>query len=169
MSGRLIGKIALITGGGGGIGRATAKAFVREGAKVAVVDVDGDAARGVASELVAAGGDAIAIRTDVSHADEVAAMVAQVAGHFGRLDIAFNNAGIDLEHEPLAMATEETFDRLMNVNVKGTFLCMKEFHLATPSAEASNTRRAVLDDVRSGGRRRRASRPVCCLHEGGFD
>lgn len=125
MRGKLQGKVALVTGGAGGIGRATAHAFVREGAKVAVVDLDVGAAKAVADELVAAGGEAIAIATDVSQSEQVAAMVAQVVAKFGRLDVAFNNAAIDLEHEPLHKATEDLFDRLVNVNIKGTWLCMK--------------------------------------------
>ncbi|HEX4341246.1 MAG TPA: SDR family oxidoreductase [Polyangiaceae bacterium] len=125
MQRKLAGKIALVTGGGGGIGSVTAHAYAREGAKVAVVDVNIEAARGVAEAINAAGGEAIGIATDVSKSDQVAAMVEQVVARFGRLDVAFNNAGIDLENEPLAMVTEETFDRLMSVNVKGVWLCMK--------------------------------------------
>jgi NAD(P)-dependent dehydrogenase (short-subunit alcohol dehydrogenase family) len=125
MNQKLAGKIALVTGGGGGIGRATSLAYAREGAKVAVVDVKGAAAREVADAVLSLGGEAIAIETDVSRSDQVAAMVAQVVAHFGRLDIAFNNAGIDIEHEPLAKTTEEAFDALMSVNVKGVWLCMK--------------------------------------------
>ncbi len=122
---KLSGKIALITGGSGGIGRATARAFAREGAKVAVVDIDGAAARAVADELIASGHEAIGLATDVTQSAQVAAMVAEVVARFGRLDVAFNNAGIDIEHEPLARTSEEIFDKLMSVNVKGVFLCMK--------------------------------------------
>jgi NAD(P)-dependent dehydrogenase (short-subunit alcohol dehydrogenase family) len=125
MSQKLLGKIALVTGGGGGIGRATSLAYAREGAKVAVVDINGAAAREVAEAIKAVQGDAIAIETDVSRSDQVAAMVEQVVAHFGRLDIAFNNAGIDIEHEPLAKTSEEMFDKLMSINVKGVWLCMK--------------------------------------------
>jgi NAD(P)-dependent dehydrogenase (short-subunit alcohol dehydrogenase family) len=125
MNPKLVGRIALVTGGGGGIGRATALAYAREGATVAVVDIDGAAARDVAREVSALGGEAMSLETDVSRSDQVAAMVEQIVARFGRLDIAFNNAGIDIEHEPLAKATEETFDRLMSVNVKGVWLCMK--------------------------------------------
>jgi len=125
MNQRLAGKIALVTGGGGGIGSVTSHAYAREGAKVAVVDIDGAAARKVADAIVAAGGEAVGIAVDVSNSGQVEAMVEQVVARFGRLDVAFNNAGIDIEHEPLAMATEKTFDRLMSVNVKGIFLCMK--------------------------------------------
>jgi NAD(P)-dependent dehydrogenase (short-subunit alcohol dehydrogenase family) len=122
---KLAGKIALITGGGGGIGRATALAFVAEGAQVVVSDIDAAAADAVAGEINAAGGEALAIAADVSRSDQVAAMIAQIVTRFGRLDIAFNNAAIDIEHEPLDRCSEEMFDDLMRVNVKGVFLCMK--------------------------------------------
>jgi NAD(P)-dependent dehydrogenase (short-subunit alcohol dehydrogenase family) len=125
MNGKLIGKVALVTGGGAGIGRATALAFGREGARVAVADVRGDAARSVCDELRTAGAEALAVTVDVARSDQVAAMVARVVQHFGRLDVAFNNAGIEVEHEPLARTSEETFDALMSVNVKGVWLCMK--------------------------------------------
>ncbi|MET0389752.1 MAG: SDR family oxidoreductase [Polyangiales bacterium] len=121
----LEGKIALVTGGGGGIGRVTAHAYAREGAKVAVVDIDAAAAQKVADAIAADGGEAIGLATDVTSSAQVAAMVEQIVARFGRLDIAFNNAGIDIEHEPLAKASEDTFDKLMNVNVKGVWLCMK--------------------------------------------
>jgi NAD(P)-dependent dehydrogenase (short-subunit alcohol dehydrogenase family) len=125
MNQKLPGKIALVTGGGAGIGRATALAYAREGAKVAVADINAAAARETAAAVASAGGEAFGIEVDVSRSEQVAAMVAQVVERFGRLDIAFNNAGIDIEHEPLAKATEDTFDRLMSVNVKGVWLCMK--------------------------------------------
>jgi NAD(P)-dependent dehydrogenase (short-subunit alcohol dehydrogenase family) len=125
MSQRLLGKVALVTGGAGGIGRATSLAYAREGAKIAVVDLSLAAANEVASAVAAEGGEAFGLQADVTRADQVANMVAQVVANFGRLDIAFNNAGIDIEHEPLAKATEEIFDQLMNVNVKGVWLCMK--------------------------------------------
>lgn len=122
---RLAGKVALVTGGGGGIGSAAAHAYAHEGAKVAVVDVDGAAAERTATEINRKGGEAISIATDVAQSAQVAAMVDRVVAYLGRLDVAFNNAGIDLEQRPLAETTEETFDRLMSVNVKGVWLCMK--------------------------------------------
>jgi NAD(P)-dependent dehydrogenase (short-subunit alcohol dehydrogenase family) len=122
---KLAGKIALVTGGAGGIGRATALAFAEQGAKVVVADIQGEAAQRVADEVAASGGEAISVAVDVSRRDQVEAMVAEIVARFGRLDVAFNNAALDLEHEPLAKSSEEMFDRLMNVNVKGVWLCMK--------------------------------------------
>lgn len=125
MQQRFDNKVALVTGGGGGIGGATALAFASEGAKVAVVDLDGAAAERVAEAIRGQGGQAIAVQTDVSQGAEVEAMVSTVVDKLGGLDVAFNNAGIDMEHEPIALASEETFDKLMSVNVKGVWLCMK--------------------------------------------
>jgi NAD(P)-dependent dehydrogenase (short-subunit alcohol dehydrogenase family) len=122
---KLANKIALITGGGGGIGRATALAFAAEGATVIVCDIAGAAAEAVAAEVSASGGRAVAMAADVSRNDPVSALIAAIVARFGRLDIAFNNAAIDVEHEPLERCNEETFDELMRVNVKGVWLCMK--------------------------------------------
>jgi NAD(P)-dependent dehydrogenase (short-subunit alcohol dehydrogenase family) len=122
---RLQGKVALVTGGAGGIGRATALAYAREGAKVAVVDLNLAGAQAVADEITAAGGEAMALGIDVSRNEQVEGMVRQVVERFGALDVAFNNAGIDIEHRPLAECSEEMFDQLIAVNVKGVWLCMK--------------------------------------------
>ena len=92
--GKLNGKIALITGAGSGIGRATALMFALEGAKVSVVDRAEDNARAVAAEITKGGGEAIAIRADVSQAADTERMVADTVGRFGCLDILYNNAGI---------------------------------------------------------------------------
>jgi NAD(P)-dependent dehydrogenase (short-subunit alcohol dehydrogenase family) len=122
---KLTGKIALVTGGGGGIGRATALAYASEGAKVVVADVDADNASSCAAALNAAGAEAIAVAVDVSRDDQVTALIEKVLGRFGRLDIAFNNAAIDIEHEPLHLCSEEMFDSLVSVNIKGVWLCMR--------------------------------------------
>jgi len=118
-------KVVLVTGGGGGIGRASALAFARAGAKVAVTDRELAAGQETAAQARALGAEALFVAADVMRAADVQSMVAQVVAHFGRLDCAFNNAGIEEEHMRLADCDEATFDRIMGVNVKGVWLCMK--------------------------------------------
>ena len=118
-------KVVLVTGGGGGIGRASALAFARSGAHVAVTDRDATAGNETVRQVRALGVQAEFILADVTKAAQVQAMVTQVVSRFGRLDCAFNNAGIEEEHMRLADCEEETFDRVMAVNVKGVWLCMK--------------------------------------------
>jgi len=124
-------KVALVTGGGGGIGRATALAMVREGARVAVADSDAAAARDTVAEINAQGGQAITLTGDVTRARDVRAMVADTVTAYGRLDCAFNNAGIaghqvDAAGKKTAEWSEQSFDRMIAVNLKGVWLCMKE-------------------------------------------
>jgi NAD(P)-dependent dehydrogenase (short-subunit alcohol dehydrogenase family) len=126
----LNGKSALITGGGGGIGRATALAFAREGARVAVADLMEDAARETVGLVNAAGGQAISLSGDVSQDADVRAMIDAVVGAYGRLDCAFNNAGVAGWHvgsviQKTAEWSEESFDRMIAVNLKGVWLCMR--------------------------------------------
>ena len=122
--GKLEGKIALITGGGSGIGRATALMFAAEGAKVSVVDRAKESARTVAAEIVKGGGEAIAIRADVSKAADTERMVAATVGHFGHLDILYNNAGIGFARRT-HLLTEEEWDLTIDVDLKGVFLGCK--------------------------------------------
>lgn len=117
-------KVVLITGGGG-IGRASALAFARAGAHVVITDRDVSAGQETRQQVEALGAKVLFIPADVSQATQVQAMVAQTVTHFGRLDCAFNNAGIEEEHMRLADCAEDTFDRIMAVNVKGVWLCMK--------------------------------------------
>ncbi|MGD9615095.1 MAG: glucose 1-dehydrogenase [Alphaproteobacteria bacterium] len=131
MAGILDGKVALVTGGGGGIGRATALAMVREGARIAVADFDEAAARETVTQINAAGGQAISLSGDVTSAAAAAAMVRDTLSAYGRLDCAFNNAGIagyQVKAAGLKTAewSEESFDRMIAVNLKGVWLCMKE-------------------------------------------
>jgi NAD(P)-dependent dehydrogenase (short-subunit alcohol dehydrogenase family) len=131
MAGMLNDKVALVTGGGGGIGRATALAMVREGARVAVADFDAAGARDTVAQINAQGGQAITLTGDVTRADDVRAMVQDTVTAYGRLDCAFNNAGIapyqvDAAGKKTAEWSEESFDRMIAVNLKGVWLCMKE-------------------------------------------
>jgi len=126
----LEGKSALVTGGASGIGRATALAFAREGARVAVADILEDAAQNTVSEIKAMGGQALAIACDVTDDDAVKAMIAATADAFGGLDCAFNNAGIapyqvNAGGQKIADVAPEAWRRLIDVNLTGVWLCLR--------------------------------------------
>lgn len=121
---RLKGRVAIITGGARGIGKAIALALVRQGAKVAIVDFDKEGARALKDRIEKEQGQAIAIPCDVSKSSEVKAMVDQVKKAFGRIDILVNNAGI-IRRGTIETVTEEDWDRVIEVNLKGTFNCSK--------------------------------------------
>jgi len=125
MAGRVAGKVAVITGAGSGIGRATALAFAREGAKVVVADIVVAGGEETVQMIKAAGGEAIFSKTDVTKAAEVEALVKKTVETYGRLDCAFNNAGIEGEVGLTADCTEENWDRVVNIDLKGVWLCMK--------------------------------------------
>jgi len=125
MAGRLDGKVALITGSGSGIGRATAQIFAREGAKVVVADIVVAGGEETVRLINAAGGEAIFVKTDVSHPADVEAMVKQAVDTYGRLDCAFNNAGIEGVIQPTVEYGEAHWDRVLAINLKGVWLCMK--------------------------------------------
>ena len=125
MAGRLDGKVALVTGGGSGIGQATALIFAREGAKVVVADITVEGGEETVRQIQAAGGDATFVKTDVSKAAEVEALVNKTVETYGQLDCAFNNAGIEGAAKFTTECTEEEFDRTIAVNVTGVWLCMK--------------------------------------------
>lgn len=126
MAGVLAGKIAVVTGGASGIGRASALAFAKEGAKVIVVDVTADAGEETVRLIREIGGDARFVRTDVSSAAQVQSMVTKVVEIYGRLDCALNNAGVDgMLFTRIAEYKEEAWDQVISINLKGTWLCMK--------------------------------------------
>jgi NAD(P)-dependent dehydrogenase (short-subunit alcohol dehydrogenase family) len=123
---RLKDKVALITGGGGGIGRATARLFAQEGAQVVVVDIAEGAGRDTVAAVDEVGGEALFVGADVSLATDCARMVEQAEAHFGRLDVLFNNAGIMHSADDDAIATDEAiWDLTMAINLKGVFLGCK--------------------------------------------
>lgn len=119
------GKVALVTGASSGIGRATAEAFVAKGARVALAARREDELAGLVSELEAQGGVATFVRSDVSAAKDVERMVEHTIETFGRLDYAVNNAGIEGQLSGITDLPEEEWDRILDINLKGTFLCMK--------------------------------------------
>jgi len=125
MAGRVDGKVALVTGAGSGIGRATAQIFTREGAKVVVADIVIEGGEETVRLLKAAGGEATFVRVDVSQPVDVEAMVKKAVDTYGRLDCAFNNAGIEGVIQPTADYGEAHWDRVLAINLKGVWLCMK--------------------------------------------
>jgi len=130
MTESLGGKVALVTGGGSGIGRATALAFARAGAKVVVSDVNAGGGEATVDHVKQVGGQATFVAADVTQAGEVAALVARTVEICGRLDYAFNNAGISSaalvpDGTPIHDYPEEAWDRLIDINLKGVWLCMK--------------------------------------------
>ena len=119
------GQVALITGGSSGMGLATAQAFAQAGAAVILADVNEAALSAAAEALTAAGHDALGVVCDVSREDQVAAMVNQAVATFGRLDMAFNNAGIQAPPTDAADEPADTFDRVNAINLRGVWACMK--------------------------------------------
>jgi NAD(P)-dependent dehydrogenase (short-subunit alcohol dehydrogenase family) len=118
-------QVAIVTGGGSGIGRAAAIALAEQGARVVVGNRREDYGKETVYLIKDAGGEAVFQKTDVSNIAEVQALVQRAVNTFGRLDIAFNNAGIPGPIRPLVEQSEEDFDRTFDVNVKGVYLCMK--------------------------------------------
>src|SRR5882724_1995363 len=119
------GKVALVTGAAAGMGLATANAFAEAGAAVVLADFKEDAVKAAAEKLVAAGHKAIAVRCDVSDDAQVAAMVDRTVAEFGRVDAAFNNAGVMARIAATAESTREEWDRVIGINLRGVWSCMR--------------------------------------------
>jgi len=124
MTGKLSGRVAVITGAGSGIGRAAADLFAREGAEVALVDLNAQAAKDATEQITAAGGRALAVGADVADAAQVDLAFRQISGEFGRVDVLYNNAGVNSSGS-VVDASDEDWDRCFAVNAKGTFLCSR--------------------------------------------
>jgi NAD(P)-dependent dehydrogenase (short-subunit alcohol dehydrogenase family) len=122
--GRLDGKVAAITGGASGIGEATVRLFVEEGAKVAFADRDGERGKQIAAELEAAGADALFVQADMQREAEAMAFIQQAEAHFGQLHILVNNAGIRM-YQNVVEASEASWDTMLGVNLKGYAFCAK--------------------------------------------
>ena len=123
---RLAGKVALITGAGGGMGRLAAQVFAREGARVVLADVSQDAGETAAGEVTRAGGEAIFVQADVARERDVQTLVRRGLEAFGRLDVLYNNAGIfPADDGSVVDVAEDVWDRVMAVNLKGIYLCCK--------------------------------------------
>jgi NAD(P)-dependent dehydrogenase (short-subunit alcohol dehydrogenase family) len=122
---RFQGKTAFVTGAASGIGRATAIAFATEGARVVVTDRRRATLQETVEHMKAAGGEVVAAACDVSKPDEVRAAVAHAVETFGRIDCAFNNAGVENKPTPLAEIDIEEWDRILGINLRGMFVCMK--------------------------------------------
>lgn len=125
VSGKLENKVAIITGGGSGIGEATVKLFAAEGVRVVVADADMAGAERVAAAVRSDGREALAVQTDVADWSQVEAMVRRAVTDFGRLDILVNGAGRQVHTPHIVDVSEDEWDRVMAINVKGVFLCTK--------------------------------------------
>ena len=155
------GRAGLVTGAGSGIGRAAALKFASEGAKVVIADVDVDGSEATKAMIDQIGGEAICVRTDVSQAEEVAAMVEQTVAAYGRLDFAFNNAGIAGDIVPLIDYSEDLWDRVIGINLKGVWLCMKyEIKQMLAQSQAHGGGGAIVNTASVMGLISSASNPV---------
>lgn len=125
MANWFVGKVALVTGAASGIGRASAQKFAQEGAKVIVADIVEEGGNETVRLIREAGGEATFVKTDVSQAKEVEALINKTVETYGRLDCTFNNAGIEEVLVPITEGSEANFDHIISVNLKGVWLCMK--------------------------------------------
>src|SRR5512133_1140322 len=140
-------RVSLVTGAGSGMGLAAAQAFAAEGAAVALVDINESAVRTAAEQLVSAGHKAIAIPCDVTDEAQVKAMIEQIVSKFGRLDAAFNNAGVQSLAVETADSTSQEFDRVNAINLRSVWLCM-EYELLQMRKQGSGT---IVNNSSIGG------------------
>jgi NAD(P)-dependent dehydrogenase (short-subunit alcohol dehydrogenase family) len=140
------GRVAVVTGAGTGIGRASALAFAKQGAYVVVADVDDDRGESVAAEVGASGSESLFVHTDVTDCDHVAALVQRCLARFGRLDYAHNNAGIQTAGADTADCSVDDWHRTLAVNLTGVFLCMR--HEIPPLLEHGG---AIVNTSSAGG------------------
>jgi NAD(P)-dependent dehydrogenase (short-subunit alcohol dehydrogenase family) len=124
-NGSFAGKVVFVTGAGSGMGRTTALAFARQGASVVLADMSDSGNHATARMIEELGGRSLAVRCDVTRSEDVQAALNQAVGAFGRLDVAFNNAGAEQKPGVTADVTEEEWDRILAINLRGVFLCMK--------------------------------------------
>lgn len=159
-------KTAIITGAGSGMGRATASLFAERGANVAVVDLNGDAATEAVSNIEATvtDADAIAITADVSNSDEVASFIQRTVKEFGSIDVLHNNAGIPQESTPVENVTEQTWNRIQDVNLKSAFLGAK--HAVPYMREQSGG--VILNTASTAGIRPRTGLSAYAASKGGM-
>jgi NAD(P)-dependent dehydrogenase (short-subunit alcohol dehydrogenase family) len=140
-------RVSLVTGAGSGMGLAATRAFAAEGASIALVDINESAVRTAAEQLVSAGHKAIAIRCDVTDEAQVKAMIEQIVSKFGRLDAAFNNAGVQSLAVETADSTSQEFDRVNAINLRSVWLCMK-YELLQMRKQGSGT---IVNNSSIGG------------------
>jgi NAD(P)-dependent dehydrogenase (short-subunit alcohol dehydrogenase family) len=140
-------RVSLVTGAGSGMGLAAARAFAAEGASIALVDINESAVRTAAEQLVSAGHKAIAIPCDVTDEAQVKAMIEQIVSKFGRLDAAFNNAGVQSLAVETADSTSQEFDRVNAINLRSVWLCMK-YELLQMRKQGSGT---IVNNSSIGG------------------
>jgi NAD(P)-dependent dehydrogenase (short-subunit alcohol dehydrogenase family) len=147
----LIDKVALVTGGGSGIGKAAALEFAKKGAKIALADINVEGGEQTAHQLVEAGGEAIFIKADISKSEEVRSLIKKVVSVYGSLDCAVNNAGVEGKRASLAACTEEDWERVIDINLKGVWLCMKyEIPYMREQGGGSIVNMASIAGLRSG-------------------
>ena len=163
MTGKLEDKVAVITGAASGIGRATALLFAREGARVVVADWDESGGSRIAEEIAEAGGEAVAVRTDVSQAEDVRSLINAAVEGYGRLDVLFNNAGVEGELAPTADCSLENWDSVIGINLKGVFLGMK---YAIPHM-VSHGGGTIINNASVAGVVGFAGLPAYCASKGG--